>query len=274
MTSLRRTTAGDGLVRGAMLLLVSNDDGIDAPGIEVLARALAPLGQVMVVAPSTERSAQSHALTMHEPLRVSERAPGRFACSGQPADCVYLGVHHLCATRPTAVISGINRGSNLGDDVHYSGTVGAAEEAALMGIPALAVSLHPDRANAPDHHWQTAAELAVRVLRAMVADPLPPRVFLNLNVPDLPLDQVPGIRAAALGRREYQPMVAESRDPRGREYYWVGGAPLAFDQTEGTDGYWFSRGFATLTPLHPDHTHRATLDRLSRWTALGPETPG
>lgn len=257
-----------------MLLLVSNDDGIDAPGIEALARALAPLGQVLVVAPHTERSAQSHALTMHEPLRVTERAPGRFACSGQPADCVYLGVHHLCGQRPTAVISGINRGSNLGDDVHYSGTVGAAEEAALMGLPALAVSLHPERDRAPDHHWDTAATLAVRVLRAMLADPLPPRVFLNLNVPDRPLSEVPGVRPASLGRREYKPMVAESRDPRGREYYWVGGAPLGFDETEGTDGYWFARGWATLTPLHPDHTHRATLDRLSRWDTLAPESAG
>lgn len=248
-----------------MLLLLSNDDGIDAPGLDALARGLSSLGRVIVVAPTGERSAQSHALTMHEPLRVDERGADRHACSGQPADCVYLGVHHLCPERPTVVVSGINRGSNLGDDVHYSGTVGAAEEAALMGIPSLAVSLHPDRSRAPDHCWSTAAALAARVVAAMLADPLPRRVYLNLNVPDRPLDQVPGIRVASLGRREYQPLVAENRDPRGREYYWVGGAPLGFDETEGTDGYWFEQGWATLTPLHPDHTHRDSLQRLGRW---------
>lgn len=249
-----------------MLLLLSNDDGIDAPGIDALHRALSALGRVVVVAPAGERSAQSHALTMHKPLRVLERGRDRYACSGQPADCVYLGVHRICSERPAAVVSGINRGSNLGDDVHYSGTVGAAEEGALMGLPALAVSLHPDRHNAPDHHWSTAAALAVRVLERMLADPLDDRVFLNLNVPDRPLADVPGIRTSRLGRREYTPLVAENRDPRGREYFWVGGAPVDFDQTPDTDGYWFDRGWATLTPLHPDQTHLSSLSRIERWS--------
>ncbi len=252
-----------------MLLLISNDDGIDAPGLRALARAAEPFGDVVVVAPSGERSAQSHALTMHEPLRVSRRGAGWHACSGQPADCVYIGVHHLCAQRPAVVLSGINRGPNIGDDVHYSGTVGAAEEAALMGIPALAVSLFTERANAPDHHWDTAGALAARVLRAMLDDPLPPRVFLNLNVPDRPLADVPGIRAAKLGRREYRPMVARNQDPRGRDYFWVGGEPMDLDETEGTDGHWFRRGFATLTPLHPDLTHRAALARIEGWELSG-----
>jgi len=253
-----------------MLLLLSNDDGIEAPGLDSLARALAALGRVIVVAPTGERSAQSHALTMHEPLRVYDRGPDRYACSGQPADCVYLGVHQLCPVRPDLVVAGINRGSNLGDDIHYSGTVGAAEEAALMGIPALSVSLHAERSQAPDHHWDSAATLALRVLRALLADPLPPRVHLNLNVPDRPLHQIPGIHAASLGRRDYAPLVAENRDPRGREYYWVGGEPLGLDQTEGTDGFWFDQGWATLTPLHPDLTHRESMGRIGAW-ALGPE---
>lgn len=256
-----------------MLLLLSNDDGIDAPGLRALAHAAAEQGQVRVVAPATERSAQSHALTMHDPLRVLDRGHGWYAVTGQPADCVYLGLHHLCRRRPDVVLSGINRGPNIGDDVHYSGTVGAAEEAALLGIPALAVSLYTRSEQAPDHHWDTAATLAMRVLRAMLADPLPPRVFLNLNVPDAPLDQVPGIRGARLGRREYAPLVAENRDPRGREYFWVGGKPLDLDQTEGTDGYWFSRGWATLTPLHPDLTHHGSLEQVAAWSLAGSGQP-
>lgn len=249
-----------------MLLLLTNDDGFGTPGLLALERRLATLGRVVVVAPRGERSAQSHALTMHMPLRVEQRGSDRYQCSGQPADCVYLGVNHLCDQRPAVVVSGINRGSNLGDDVHYSGTVGAAEEAALMGLPALAVSLHPDSECAPQHHWDAAAQVAESVVRQMLADPLPPRVYLNLNVPDRPIESIPGVRAARLGRRDYQPHVAENRDPRGHPYYWVGGAPLGFDQAEGTDGSWFSKGFATLTPLHPDQTHAASLARLRDWT--------
>lgn len=252
-----------------MLLLLSNDDGVDAPGLRALADAVQDLGELRVVAPQGERSAQSHALTMHDPLRVQDRGQGWYACSGQPADCVYIGMHHLCPRRPDAVLSGINRGPNIGDDVHYSGTVGAAEEAALVGVPALAVSLFTEARFAPDHHWTTAGILARRVLQHMLADPLPPRVFLNLNVPDLPLDQVAGIRPASLGRRDYSPLVAQNRDPRGREYFWVGGAPLELDDTEGTDGYWFRRGYATLTPLHPDQTHRGALERMLGWKLQG-----
>lgn len=255
-----------------MLILVTNDDGIEAPGLAALALALVPLGRVVVLAPSQERSAQSHALTMHEPLRVFSWGPDRYSCTGQPADCVYLGVHHLCPQRPDLVVSGVNRGSNLGDDVHYSGTVGAAEEAALMGIPALAVSLHTEAARAPEHHYDTAAQLARRVAVQLLLHPLPPRVFLNLNVPDRPLAEVPGIRVARLGRREYQPLVAQAQDPRGRDYYWVGGAPKGFDTAEGTDGALFAQGFATLTPLHPDLTHRESLSVLGSW-ALDAEPP-
>ena len=256
-----------------MLLLLTNDDGIDAPGLLAMGRALAELGRVITVAPTSERSAQSHALTMHEPLRVYDRGADRFACSGQPADCVYLGVHQLCPRRPDVVVAGINRGSNLGDDVHYSGTVGAAEEAALRGIPALSVSLHSRRSQAPDHNWSSAAFLALRVLRRMLADPLPPRVHLNLNVPDRPLSEIPGIHAASLGRRDYAPLVAENRDPRGRKYYWVGGDPLTLDQTEGTDGYWFDQGYATLSPLHPDLTHHDSLARIGAWDLSSDEAP-
>ncbi|MCB9778216.1 MAG: 5'/3'-nucleotidase SurE [Alphaproteobacteria bacterium] len=257
-----------------MLLLLSNDDGIDAPGLGALARAASGLGDVHVVAPMGERSAQSHALTMHEPLRVEERRPGWHACSGQPADCVYLGVHELCGRRPDAVLSGINRGANIGDDVHYSGTVGAAEEAALLGIPALAVSLVIEGRPSPEHHYDAAAALALRVLRHLAHAPLPRRVFLNLNVPDRPLDQIAGIAVARLGRRQYAPLVAANRDPRGKPYYWVGGEPLAHDDTEGTDGYWYQRGYATLTPLFPDLTHHASLDVLRGWDLTADGAPG
>lgn len=248
-----------------MLLLLSNDDGIDAPGLHALEAALAPVGDVVVVAPATEQSAKSHALTMHEPLRVDARGNRRFAVSGTPADSVYLGVHRLCGGRPDVVVSGINRGTNLGDDVHYSGTVAAAREGALQGIPAVAVSLQVDgKQPGGPRHWGTAGEAVRRIVEEVLRNGLPPGCFLNLNVPDVA--RLPGVRAVSLGRRLYEPLVQENRDPRGRAYYWIGGGHLAFCDEPGTDGHAFSRGFATVTPLQPDFTHRDALRALEGWS--------
>lgn len=269
-----------------MLLLLSNDDGIEAPGLTALAAALAgPDVELEVVAPRQEQSAKSHALTMYEPLRVEEHVPRGApthgvrwrAVSGTPADCVYIGVHHLCARRPDAVLSGINFGTNLSDDVHYSGTVAAAMEGALMGIPAIAVSLGTGDRDPGDPCWETAAEIARRVLVAMLADPLPRHTFINLNVPGLPLDRIAGVRTAPMGKRYYHALVQANRDPRGRFYYWIGGPHDRFEGWElvdreptpaeepDHDGVWHSRGYATLTPLHPDLTAWGSMSQVGRW---------
>lgn len=248
-----------------MNLLVSNDDGIHATGLEALASAMEPLGKVWVVAPEREQSAASHALTMHEPLRVMRRGEGRWAVSGTPADCVYLAVHHLLPEPPDLVLSGINRGSNLGTDVFYSGTVAAAMEACFNGFPAIAVSLHiePDDR---EKHYETAAAVALRVARGVRANPLPPRVLLNVNVPNVPEGELRGIRAVALGQRHYHKLVDLRTDPRGRRYYWIGGPHDQFEPDDDTDGPTVERGFAAVTPFRPDLTYQPALDALRTWT--------
>lgn len=284
-----------------MLILLSNDDGVEAPGLCALVEALAgPDVQIVVSAPRHEQSAKSHALTLYEPLRVEEwtpRYPPRvpegsdvrwYAVAGTPADCVYVGVHRLTPRRPDVVISGVNYGTNLGDDVHYSGTVAAAMEGALIGLPAIAVSLGTGDRDPGDPIYASAAEYARRVMLALLADPLPRHMFLNLNVPGRPLDAIAGLKVTPMGKRYYHPMVQMNRDPRGRAYYWIGGPHDRFDGWErpsdsadaasppedDLDGWWFERGYATLTPLHPDLTAFDTLERLQRWSLGGPEGAG
>lgn len=248
-----------------MHLLVSNDDGYDAPGIGALADALEPLGTVWVVAPESERSAQSHALTMHKPLRARPRGERRFALSGTPADCVYWAIHHAMPEPPALVLSGINNGSNLGNDVFYSGTVAAAMEGCFQGRPAIAISLHrPD--DRPERHWETAADVAVRIVRRLTAEPLPARVVLNVNVPNVPLRELRGLKATILGERRYAPLVTTRTDPRGREYFWIGGAHVEFVEAPDADGPAIEAGWATITPIRPDLTHHAFLPVLRKWT--------
>jgi 5'-nucleotidase len=245
-----------------MRILVSNDDGIDAPGIQALADALSVLGEVWTVAPATEQSAKSHALTMHHPLRVSPRGERRLAVDGTPADAVYLGLHELCPPDIGLVVSGINRGPNVADDTWYSGTVGAAREAAMCGLPALAVSLLvSDSTSDAERHWSTAAQMAVLVARMVLADPPSDRTVFNLNVPDQPFDQLPELKVCALGARHYSASVHVDVDPRGRRLYWVGGVSDGFENQPDSDGYWLHRGHPTLTPLHIEGTDRALLER-------------
>jgi 5'-nucleotidase len=246
-----------------MDILVSNDDGIDAPGIAALAEVASAFGTVWVVAPDRERSAQSQALTMHQMLRVNELGPRRFSVSGTPADCVYLAVHHLLPRPPSIVLSGVNNGSNIGNDVFYSGTVAAAMEACLAGYPAIAFSLH--RGAGASRPWATAEMVARRLIADVLADGLPPRTMLNVNVPDVEPAALRGVRAAVLGRRRYHALVDRRLDPRGRPYYWIGGDHAAFESVPGSDGPLVEQGFATFTPLQPDHTARDTFDRVAVW---------
>lgn len=252
-----------------MRILVSNDDGIHAYGLPPLAEALSALGEVWIVAPEREQSAQSHALTMHKPLRVRRRGEREFAVSGTPADCVYLAAHHLLPEPPALVVSGINRGGNLGNDVLYSGTVAAAMEACLIGIPSIAISMHvEDGVRAADHHWATAAALAARLGRDVLQHGLPPRTLLNVNVPDLPLDQLKGLRVARMGVRHYDNQVDARVDPRGRDYYWIGGKHERFEPIPGSDGPLVEQGYASVSPLEADLTHEGMLRRMESWSSV------
>jgi 5'-nucleotidase len=245
-----------------MRVLISNDDGVDAPGLAALAAAFEPVADVWVVAPASEQSAKSHSLTMHRPLRVHERGPQRFAVTGTPADAVYLALHHLLPEPPDVVVSGVNRGANLGSDVHYSGTVAAAREAALQGRRALAVSAHFDGTRPP--RFDVAAALAVGLVPQMIERQLPDGVFLNLNVPLTPEPE--GLRVTRLGVRRYAHAVDVRHDPRGAPYYWIGGPHLAFEGPDDGDGAAIEAGYAALTPLSADPTAPAGLEVLRDWS--------
>jgi 5'-nucleotidase len=254
-----------------LLILVTNDDGIHSLGITSLAERLSEIGSVIVVAPDRERSAAGHSLTLHSPLRAEEIRPGYHAVDGTPTDCVNLGIHGILASRPDLVVSGINKGGNLGDDITYSGTVSAAMEATLMGVPAFAVSL--ERGPFQEENFHTAASFAIKVAEAIVKYGLPPDTFLNVNVPfALPR----GVRLTRQGKRRYGDVVVEKTDPRGRKYYWLGGGELGFQDLEGTDFHAVHNGFVSVTPLHLDLTNYRSFEALSGWNLEGlgePFTP-
>lgn len=253
------------MLSGRVLLLLSNDDGIEAPGLAALGRAAASLGEVWTVAPATEQSAKSHSFTMHDPLRVRRAGERRFAVSGTPADAVYLALHELLPSRPSIVLSGINRGSNLGTDVYYSGTVAAAREAASHDIPAVAVSLHLGDDLEQLAHWDTAIEIVGRIVPQVLRDGLPPGTLLNVNVPNRPVGELRGIRAAPLSRRRYETTVKEGRDLRGHAYYWIGGPHAFFSGDPEGDGPLCEEGWVTLTPLGLDITVHEAMPQLRRW---------
>ncbi len=242
------------------LVLCSNDDGIEAPHLEALAQRLEAFADVLVVAPERQRSAASHAITLHKPLRLTEVRPRRFSLSGTPVDCVYLAVLKLCDRKPDVVVSGVNDGYNLGSDVFYSGTVAAAVEGALRGAAGIAFSLAP-RAT----HVDDAIRFAADVVRSAVAEPMPRGTLLNVNLPGTGSDQY---QWTTLGRRLYEDDVAERQDPRGRPYYWVGGGPAGHDDVEGTDCVATARGWNSITPMHLDLTDRGRV-ATPPWTLEG-----
>ena len=230
------------------LVLCSNDDGVHAPHLEALAKQIEAFAEVLVVAPERQRSAASHAITLHKPLRLTEVGPRRFSLSGTPVDCVYLGVLKLCDRRPAVVVSGINEGYNLGSDVFYSGTVAAAVEGALRGAAGIAFSLKT-RAPKADH----AIEFAAKIVRAAIEEPIPLGTVLNVNMPGNGTEEY---EWTTLGRRLYEDDVQERKDPRGRPYYWVGGGPAGHEHVEGTDCTAVEHGRNSLTPMHLDLTDR------------------
>ncbi len=245
-----------------MKILVTNDDGIYAKGLQILVEVLKEVAEVAVVAPDRERSAVGHALTLHHPLRATELGPDRFAVDGTPTDCVNLGIHNLVRFKADMVVSGINRGGNLGDDVTYSGTVSAAMEATLMGIPSFAISLVAD---GEGKNYKSAADFAARLATAVFRYGLPEDTFLNVNVPDLPGESIRSHLITTQGRRSYDGSIVDKLDPRGRKYYWIGSAEQTFLDVEGSDYHAVSRGHISVTPLHLDLTNYSSVSILKNW---------
>jgi 5'-nucleotidase len=239
------------------VLLVTNDDGVHAAGLQALAAAVDDLGEVHVLAPEREQSACGHALTLHRPLRVDRVRERWHAVNGTPSDCVNLGVLGFLPERPVLIVSGINHGSNLGDDVTYSGTVSAAMEGILLGIPSIAVS------QATGGDLDVAARVARLVVMRVLTEGLPPKTLLNVNLPPGPPR---GVRVTRLGHRTYMEKIVEQRDPRGRTHYWIGGGEARWETLEGTDMGAVHDGFVALTPLHLDLTHHRALARMTDWS--------
>jgi 5'-nucleotidase len=238
------------------LILVTNDDGVHAAGLAALADTLAELGEVWVIAPEREQSACGHALTLHRPVRAVPVTERRFAVTGTPSDCVNLGVLGFLPERPVLVASGINHGGNLGDDVTYSGTVSAAMEATLLGVPAIAVSLL-DGGDLAD----AAAAARLVAMRVLVAG-LPRKTLLNVNVPP---QRPRGIALTRLGHRVYSEKIVEQLDPRGRSHYWLGGGEPAWEALEGTDMGAIHEGYVSVSPVQLDLTNHAALARMTDW---------
>ena len=245
-----------------MKILVSNDDGIGAPGLRALAEALGTLGEVTVVAPDRERSAAGHSLTLHRPLRASRLDRNWYSVDGTPTDAVALALKGLLAHPPDLVVAGINEGANLGDDVTYSGTVAAAAEATLDGRPAIAVSL---ATGGDGRHLETAAHYAVVLAAEVARRGLPAGTLLNVNVPNLPRGDVRGVIFTRQARRRYSETIVEKVDPRGKTYYWIGGGPPDWEAGEGTDYHAVRSGAVSVTPLHLDLTHYGALEVLRAW---------
>ncbi|MGH1361047.1 MAG: 5'/3'-nucleotidase SurE [Burkholderiaceae bacterium] len=244
-----------------MHILLSNDDGYFSPGLAALARVLGDLGTVTVVAPERDRSGASNSLTLDRPLSVRQADSGFYYINGTPTDCVHVAMTGLLDGRPDMVISGINDGANMGDDTIYSGTVAAATEGHLLGVPAMAFSL-TSRGYA---NLDAAADMALVLVRQFQANPLPGSPLLNVNIPDLPADQIQGVQVTRLGKRHHAEPVIEAVNPRGDKIYWIGPAGGARDAGPGTDFHATESGFVSVTPLRMDLTHEQDLDTVASW---------
>jgi 5'-nucleotidase len=244
-----------------MRILLSNDDGYFAPGIAALAEALAPLADLTVVAPERDRSGASNSLTLDRPLTVNRAPNGFWHVNGTPTDCVHMAVTGLLDFQPDMIVSGINSGANMGDDTIYSGTVAAATEGWLLGIPSIAISL----VGRDYRHYETAGWVAKVLVERFAAKPFGQPVLLNVNVPDLPREQLRGFEVTRLGRRHVAQPVVKSINPRGDTVYWVGPAGAARDAGPGTDFHAIERGSVAVTPLQIDLTHSAQIGAIDDW---------
>lgn len=244
-----------------MKILISNDDGVYAPGLAALAEALTSIGEVLVVAPDRNRSGASNSLTLDRPLEAYRHENGFIGVNGTPTDCVHLGCSGILGLEPDIVVSGINAGPNLGDDVIYSGTVAAAMEGRHLRYPAIAISsssFHPQ-------HYSVAAAIARDLVENIQSLNLAPRTVLNVNVPDCPMAEIGGVHVTRLGHRRAADRPVETEDPRGRVRYWIAGAGPAADREPGTDFFAIDEQYVSITPLHVDMTEYSGMDNLGEW---------
>jgi 5'-nucleotidase len=249
------------------VILVTNDDGISSAGIKVLAKALETIGDVYVVAPDSEQSAVAHALTLHRPLMVSRVSKNRYSVNGTPTDCVIIGVSKLLPQKPDIIVSGINHGGNLGDDVTYSGTVAAAMEGTLLGIPSIAISLAIDAqsnglSSVKTVRFGRAADCAVRYTKKVLKNGLPKDTLLNINVPDI--TEAKGVKLTKQGKRVYDNAIQEITGPRGETCYWIGGGIPVWQGSEETDFKAVFNGFVSVTPVHLDLTNHKAFNHIKK----------
>lgn len=243
-----------------MVILVSNDDGVHSKGIKALVRSLKKIkARIVVVAPDREQSATSHALTLHRPLRIHKLGKDFYSVDGTPTDAVMLGVHVILKQKPDLIVSGINRGANIGEDVHYSGTVAAALEGAIMGIPAISLSV----VGSPRHSYTAASGFALRLATKVLSQGLPKGVVLNVNVPSR--KNIQGTAITQLGKHHYGEVIMEKKDPRGRPYFWIGGTPDKFEEGIDTDCQAYLDNKISVTPIKVDLTDYQFLKQLKKW---------
>ena len=244
-----------------MKILVTNDDGIFSEGIKTLAESLCDLGEVWVVAPDRERNAISHALTLHRPLRAVTISQHHYAVNGTPADCINIGINYLLKEKPNLIVSGINKGANLADDINYSGTVAAAVEGALMGVPSFAISL----AAVKDFKFKPAADFALRLARFIAENKLPDRTLLNVNVPDTDGKEISNYKVTVQGRNTHSNTIEEKVDPRGTKYYWIGRKDEGFQEDDDSDLKAIKQQLISITPIQVDLTHLASINEILKW---------
>ncbi|MBN2468783.1 MAG: 5'/3'-nucleotidase SurE [Deltaproteobacteria bacterium] len=244
-------------------MLVTNDDGIQSEGISVLAELLAAVGEVWIVAPQREQSAVGHSLTLHRPLRVNKIGEKKFAVDGTPTDCVCIAVNCLMERKPDLLVSGINRGGNMGDDITYSGTVSAAWEGTLLNVPSFAISMLPDKQEV--YHFHPAADFARRLSKAVLKHGLAPNTLLNVNIPNTDGMPITTYKITCQGKRIFGDPIVEKIDPRGKKYYWIGGSVLGFENIPNSDLVAVHQNFVSITPILLDLTHLDSIDRLHQW---------
>ena len=242
-------------------ILLSNDDGVNAIGLQTLAASLSSIANITVVAPERNRSGASNSLSLEDPLRVSMTDKGHYSVNGTPTDCVHIAVTGMLEELPDMVVAGINDGANLGDDILYSGTVAAATEGRFLGLPAIAVSLVVDG----HRHFDTAAHVIKTLVLGFLKNPAPADTLLNVNVPDIPISKLKGLQVTRLGTRHMAEPTVKDYDPRGRLIYWVGEAGKAADAGPGTDFHAVKHGYVSITPIKIDLTHYVAMDGLAVW---------
>jgi 5'-nucleotidase len=253
-----------------MTILVSNDDGHLAPGINHLVEALKSLGgRVITVAPEIERSTTGHSLTLHKPLRIREVREDFYSVSGSPADCVYVATRKILKEKPDLLVSGINFGANLAQDVFYSGTVAAAREGSFFGIKSMAISLCLSKGYDPNHlFWNSACTFVKAFVPLLLKQKIPDAHVVNVNVPNLPIEKIKGVKLGGMGRRNYTSAVEECTDPRGKKYYWIGGSSNGHNHIAGSDCVHVEEGYISVVPIKSDATDESLRKELSAWEQI------